>query len=91
MSLTNRLGKVAKALAHRLPPDLFHVIEAVPVDRAEGRKPGLYKDGPEGSLAGLLVYDPVKGEPVVPEGKLAPFGLLIVCGPEYIEPPVDVL
>ncbi|AMV25163.1 hypothetical protein VT84_12260 [Gemmata sp. SH-PL17] len=90
MKLSNRLGKVAKALADRLPLDQFHIIEAVPISRAERRKPGLYRDGPEGSLVGRLVYDPAKGEPVVPEGKLAPFGLVIVCGPEHIEPPDDV-
>ena len=29
------------------------------------------------------------GPPVVPEGKLAPWGLLIVHGLEYVEPPAD--
>ncbi|AMV25252.1 hypothetical protein VT84_12705 [Gemmata sp. SH-PL17] len=90
MKLSNRLGKVAKVLSDRLPPDQFHVIEAVPVSRAEGRKPGLYRSGAEGSLVGRLVYDPAKGEPVVPEGKLAPFGLLIVCHLEHVEAPDDV-
>lgn len=90
MRITGRLDRVGKALAGRTPVDQFHVIEAVPVGRAEGRPPGLYKDGPAGSLAGLLVYDPARGGPVVPDGKLASFGLLIVCGPEYVEPPADM-
>jgi len=86
-----RLAKVAAALAARGRADMFHVIEAVPVGRAEGRAPGLYRDGPEGSLAGMPVYDPAAGEPVVPAGKLAPWGLLIVCAAEHIDPPPDLL
>ena len=86
-----RLGKVARALAGRTPPGQFHLVEAVAVacEQAEGRPPGLYRDGPDGSLAGLLVYDPSKGEPVVPAGRLAPWGLLVVCGPEHVDPPAD--
>lgn len=86
------MTKVATALAARGRAEEFHIVEAVRVgdERAEGRAPGLYRDGPEGSLAGLLVYDPADGEPVVPEGRLAPWGLLIVCGQDYIEPPADL-
>jgi len=86
-----RLARIAEALAARGRADPFHVIEAVPVGRAEGRAPGLYRDGPAGSLAGVLVYDPAAGEPVVPDGKLAPWGLLIVCEAESIDPPADPL
>jgi hypothetical protein len=91
MRLDKRLAKVAKVLAARGPVDQFHIIEAIPVgrDRAEGREPGLYRAGPEGSLAGVLVYDPAKGAPVVPEGRLAPWGVLVVCNYDTIEPPVD--
>ena len=91
MGLSARLGKVVKALAGRPAPGVFDVIEAVPVGRApaEGRPPGLYRDGPVGSRAGVLVYDPADGEPVVPAGRLAPWGLLVVCGPEYVPPPLD--
>lgn len=76
-----RLAKVAQALEARGRADAFHVIEAVPVgaERAGGRGPGLYRDAPDGSLAGLLVYDPAAGAPQVPEGKLAPWGLVIEC------------
>ena len=76
-----RLKKVAQVLAARGRADQFHVIEIVPVNReyAQGRVPGLYRDGPEGSLVGMLVYDPVQGEPVVPEGRLVPWGLVIRC------------
>ena len=89
MRLTGRVEKVAQAVASRPRAGVFHVVEAVPVDRAEGRPPGLYRSGSEGSLAGILVYDPAVGEPVVPDGQLEPFGLLIVLGPEHIEPPDD--
>jgi hypothetical protein len=84
-----RLMKVALALAARGRADQFQIIEAVPVDRenALGHPPGLYRSGPEGSSVGLLVYDPAAGEPVVPKGRLAPHGLVIVLGPEYVEPP----
>lgn len=87
-----RLAKVANVLSARGRADQFHVIEAVPVgaEQAAGRPPGLYRDGPAGSLAGLLVYDPARGAPEVPEGTLAPWGLVIECGPEYIEPPDEV-
>jgi hypothetical protein len=91
MRLGKRLTKVAEALAARGRADQFHVVEAVEVgaERAEGRPPGLYRDGPEGSLAGLLVFDPEEGAPVVPEGRLAPWGLVITFGPEHIDPPAD--
>ena len=91
MRLGKRLTRVEQKLAARGRTDWFHVVEAVAVgsDGAEGRAPGLYRTGPEGSLAGLLVYDPAEGEPEVPEGRLAPWGLVIVCGPEHIDPPAD--
>ena len=92
MKLDKRLAKVSEALAARGRADQFHVGEAVRVgeERAEGRAPGLYRDGPDGSLAGLLVYDPAEGEPVVPEGRLAPWGLLITLGLDHIEAPADL-
>jgi hypothetical protein len=91
MRLGKRLVRVAVALAARGHADQFHVIEAVAVGReqAEGRPPGLYRTGSAGSLAGLLVYDPAVGEPVVPDGRSPPWGLVIVHGPEFIEPPAD--
>lgn len=87
-----RLARIAEALASRGRAGQFHVVEAVPVgrERAEGRPPGLYRDGPEGSRVGRLVYDPAAGEPVVPEGRLAPWGVLVVLGPEHIDPPPDM-
>ncbi|MDY3563393.1 hypothetical protein R5W23_004896 [Gemmata sp. JC673] len=87
MRLTGRVDKVAKRVAGRPRPGVFHVVEAVPVHRADGRAPGLYRDGPPGSLAGTLVYDPARGEPVVPDGALAPFGLLLVLGLDHLDPP----
>lgn len=92
MRLPDRLGRLERAARGRGVPGQFHLVEAVPVGReaAEGKPPGLYRSGPEGSLAGLLVFDPAEGDPVVPEGRLAPWGLLIVHGLEYVEPPADM-
>ena len=92
MRLGKRVAKVAQVLATRGRADWFHMIEAIPVGReeAEGRSPGLNRAGPEGSLVGLLVYDPAEGKPVVPEGRLAPFGMMIVCNYDTTEPPEDL-
>lgn len=92
MRLSTRLVKVERALRDRPNPNQFHLVEAVPVgaERAAGRAPGLYRDGPEGSLVGLLVFDPAQGEPLIPEGRLAPWGLVLVLGPEVVEPPADL-
>jgi hypothetical protein len=89
MRLGKRLEKVELALAARGRADQFHIIQIVPVgwEAAQGRPPGLYRDGSEGSLAGLLVYDPAQGEPVVPEGRLAPWGRMIRCNYDPIQPP----
>ncbi len=86
MSLSTRLARVAKAVRDRPRADQFGVVEAVPVGdaAADGRPPGLYHSGPPGSTCGLLVFDPADEEPVVPEGQLAPWGLLIVLGPEDV-------
>ena len=76
-----RLMRVALALAARVPAGQFHSIELAAVGqcRAGGRPPGLYRVGTAGSTAGLLVYDPAHGEPVVPDGRLTPWGLVIEC------------
>ncbi len=93
MRLGNRLAKLERNAATRPRADQFEVVEAVPVGRraAEGRPPGLYRTGSPGSTAGLLVFDPAAGKPVVPEGKLAPWGLVIVHGLETVEPPDDAI
>lgn len=92
MRMNTRLAKVEKVFRGRPRADQFSLIEIVPVGResAEGHPPGLYRSGAEGSLAGILVFDPANGEPQVPEGRLAPWGLVIVCGPEYVEPPAEM-
>jgi hypothetical protein len=93
MGLARQLGKRLERLeraAHGRPPaDRFDIIRAVAAgsEEAEGRPPGLYRAGSPRSTAGVLVFDPSAGEPVVPEGRLAPWGLVIVCGPGVIEPP----
>ena len=79
MRRDTRLLKVALALAARGRADQFSSVElaAVGRERAEGRAPGLYRVGSPGSTGGLLVYDPAAGEPVVPPGRLAPWGTVI--------------
>jgi hypothetical protein len=81
MRLGKRLTKVATALAAQSRADQFHSLEIVAVGgrRAEGRTPGLYRVGAEGSLAGMLVFDPVLGEPLIPEERLTPWALVIRC------------
>jgi len=88
MRIDRRLTRIERAVRDRPQTGQFEVIQAVPVEKANGREPGLYKDGPPGSTAGLLVFDPADGLPVVPEGRLAPWGLLIVCGPETVGEPL---
>jgi hypothetical protein len=88
MRLGKRLERLEKQTQHRPCADQFDMIKAVPVHRAEGKTPGLYRSAPEGSTVGLLVFDPDKGKPVVPEGKLAPWGLFLICQHTYIEPPL---
>ena len=53
MRLGKRLERVQQALAARGRADQFHLIEIVSMDRqyAQGRAPGLYRDGPEGFAA----------------------------------------
>ena len=90
MRLDRRLTKLEQQARGRPAADQFGVIQAVPVGReaAEGRPIGLHRTGSPGSTAGMLVFDPAEGEPVVPEGRLAPWGLLIVHGVERVEPPL---
>lgn len=77
-NLDGRLARLERAVEGLTPPGVFDVVQAIPVDRAGGLAPGLYPDGPPGSIAGLLVYDPAAGRPRVPEDRLAPWGLVIV-------------
>ncbi len=76
-----RVVAMALALAARPRPDPFRSIELAAVGsvRANGRAPGLYPLGPPG--VGLLVFDPARGEPLVPSGRLVPGGLLVECHP----------
>lgn len=78
--LRRQLARIAEAARRRPDPNMFTVIQAV-ATRWDARPPGLYRDGPPGSTAGRLVYDPAAGEPVAPEERLAPWGLLIVVDP----------
>lgn len=76
MRRDRRLVRMALAMAACGRVETFHSIElaAVGRERAGGRPPGLYRVGP---AIGLLVYDPTAGEPVVPTGRLAPWGTVI--------------
>jgi hypothetical protein len=78
-NLETRLDRLAAAIRDRSSASRFDLVQAIAVEHAGGKKPGLYADGPPGSLAGLLVYDPVQGEPRVPEERMSPWGLVIVC------------
>ncbi len=88
MRLDKRLVKLEQKAQDRPRADQFSTVEAVPVAHAKGRPLGLYRTGTPGSTAGILVYDPAEGPPVVPEGRMPPWGLLICCdddsfGPDY--------
>jgi hypothetical protein len=92
MKLERRIADLERRTRGRPRADQFGVVQAVPVgdEAAEGRPVGLHRTGSPGSTCGMLVFDPADGEPVVPEGRLAPWGLLIVHGPEYVEPPAEL-
>ncbi|MBP3954797.1 hypothetical protein J8F10_05815 [Gemmata sp. G18] len=81
MRRDKRVVRAALALAGQGRAEPFHSIELVAVgrDRAQGRPPGLYRWGATRPAVGLLVYDPARGDPVVPAGRLAPWGLVIEC------------
>ena len=88
MRMSNRLTRLEQKAKDRPRHDQFTTVEAVPVGHAKGRPPGFYHNGRPGSTHGVLVYDPAQGPPVVPEGRMPPWGLLICCedasfGPDY--------
>jgi hypothetical protein len=88
MRLTNRLVRLEHRSRERPHPDAMWVVQAVPVSHANGRPLGLYRDGPPGSLAGVLVYDPAEGPPALPiEGSTAA-ALLVVCDPDAFTEPL---
>jgi hypothetical protein len=86
MRLSNRVVKLEQKANDRARADQFDFINAVPVYMAEGKPPGLYRDGGPGSTGGLLVFDPAKGKPIVPEGKVAPWGMVIIHDHEPVKP-----
>ena len=86
MRLAHRLSKLERATRGRAPAGAFSSLLALPVSDADGRPPGLYSAGRAGSTAGQVVYDPAAGDPVVPDGALAPWGILIVCPPKDERP-----
>ncbi|WP_439630647.1 hypothetical protein [Gemmata sp.] len=72
MQLGGRIERAERALKDRPRADQFTTVQAVPVGRSGGLPLGLHADGPPGSTAGVLVYDPAAGRPAVPEGRMAP-------------------
>ena len=76
-NIDGRLDRLEQAAEGRTLPGQFDIVQVLPVERASGLAAGLYPIGPPGSTAGLLVYDPSKGKPKVPEGRMPPWGLLI--------------
>lgn len=89
MGIENRLTRLERHFKNFPRRDQLTLITAIPFgeSQAEGRAPGLYRSERVGSTAGVLVFDSAKGEPEVPEDKLAPWGLVIVSGPDAVEPP----
>ena len=80
--------RAERAVRDRPRVDQFSVVQAVLVGRSNGLPLRLRADGPPGSTTGVLVYDSAAGRPEVPEGRLAPWGLLIVCEAELVDGPV---
>jgi hypothetical protein len=80
-----RLARLEHATRGRGSTGAFTSLLALPASDPNGRVPCMYPAGP-GSTAGTLVYDPADGEPVVPDGALAAWGVLIVCPPK--DPPL---
>jgi hypothetical protein len=90
MRLDSRLTRLEQQCRWHARRDQLSFITAIPVgrDAAQGRAPGLYRSDRPGSTVGELIFDPAQGDPVVPENVLAPWGLVVICGPEVVEPPV---
>ena len=86
MRLGPRLARLERAARGRTPAAAFTSLIALAVSDANGRPVGVYPLGPPGSTAGQLVYDPAAGDPVVPDGALAPHGVLVVCPPKDPRP-----
>jgi hypothetical protein len=80
VSLRDRLARLRRAAQRSPSSNWLDVVILRPVAEAGGRPPGLYRDGPPGSTAGVYVYDPAAGEPAVPAGHLAPWALVIGQG-----------
>lgn len=72
------LGRIRKAVALAGPDTLIFIVELCPVqDAPPGFPVGLYRVGSPGSSAGVYVYDPAAGEPVLPPEKVTPHTLII--------------
>jgi hypothetical protein len=72
------LARIRKAVSRALPDTRIFVVELCPVpDAPPGFPVGLYRVGSPGSSAGVYVYDPAAGEPVLPADKVTPHTLVI--------------
>jgi hypothetical protein len=80
VSLRDRLARLRRAARGTPSPGLLDVVILRLVGEAGGRPPGLYRDGPPGSTAGVYVYDPAAGELAVPAEHLALWALVIGRG-----------
>lgn len=87
--LAKRLDEIEIVLAMRPDPHKLDVIQAIPTAFAGGRAPGLYHVGPPGSTAGVLVYDPALGSPVLPRNEQTEHAMFIVCEPTSFQPGID--
>jgi hypothetical protein len=86
VSLRDRLARLRRAAQRSPSPDRLDVVILRPVGETGGWPPGLYRDGPPGSTAGVCVYDPAAGEPAVPTEHLAPWALVVGRPPDRISP-----
>jgi hypothetical protein len=91
MGIADRIARLEREARRRPPPDQLYFVLAVPIGEplTGGRSPGLYRDGPPGSTAGVLVFDPAAGAPEVPNDQLPPWALMVVNGLDEVELPLD--
>ena len=72
------LARIRKAVALAKPDTRIVIVELCPArDAPPGFPVGLYRVGSPGSSAGVYVYDPARGEPVLPPDKVTQHTLII--------------
>lgn len=77
MNLRGGVGRLAHAGRDKPRAGMLDLVLLCKLEHAGGRPPGLYHDGPPGSMVGVFVYDPAAGEPVVPPDRVNPWALVL--------------